>query len=66
MKVNIGKLWQSRLAQLPESGMGSQHVDIFLKRGRVLRNVPVFNDEDCEVDQPFDAREIDRILLHRK
>lgn len=66
MKISIGKLWQDRLARLPESGMGSQHVDIVLKRGRVLRDVTVFNGEHCEVDHPFDVKEIVEILLHRK
>ena len=46
--------------------MGSQHVDIVLKHGRVLRNVTVFNGEDCEVEQPFDVKEIAEILLHKK
>jgi hypothetical protein len=66
MRINIGKTWQRKLAQLPESAMGSQHVDITLKGGRVLQNVPVFNGEDCEASEAFDPNEIIDIKLHEK
>jgi hypothetical protein len=65
MRINIGENWQRKLTELPEAGMGSQHVDIVLTDGRVLRDVPVFNGEDCEVTEPFNPNEIARIVLHQ-
>ena len=39
------KKWKTMLAQLPESGMGYQVVDITLKDGRTLNRVTVINAE---------------------
>ena len=64
MRVHLNKKWQAKLADLPETSMGSQHVDIFLKDGRVIRDVPVFNGEDCETTQPFTPANIEEIRLH--
>ena len=65
MTVHLGKRWQKKLAELPETGMGSQHVDIVLKNGRVLQDLPVFNGEECQAAEEFDPKEIDDIRLHR-
>ena len=65
MTVHLGKQWQKKLAALPESGMGSQHVDIILKDGRVLPDLPVFNGEECQADDAFDPKDIADIRLHR-
>ena len=41
--------------------MGSQHVDIILKNGRVLQDLTVFNGEECQAGEAFDPTEIDDI-----
>lgn len=64
MTAHLGKQWQKKLAALPESGMGSQHVDITLKNGRVLQDLPVFNGEECQAVESFDPKEIHGIRLH--
>jgi hypothetical protein len=64
MTINLGKKWQKKLALLPETSMGAQHVDILLRNGRVLRNVSVFNGEDAEVAEPFEVKDIQDIRLH--
>lgn len=66
MRLNLGKHWQQKLSELPESGMGWQQVDIRLKDGRTLRDVTVYNGEDSEVDEPFDVKQILDIVLHKK
>jgi hypothetical protein len=66
MRINIGKNWQKKLALLPETGMGSQHVDLSLKDGRIIQDVPVFNGIECEVKEPFDPNEITEVRLHQK
>ena len=63
MKIHLDKKWQTKLSNLPETGMGSQHVDIFLKNGQVITDVPVFNGEDCETDHQFDPSDIEDILM---
>jgi hypothetical protein len=64
MKIHLAKKWRSKLAALPESSMGAQHVDIFLKDGQVIRNAAVFNGEDCETDREFAQTDIQDIRLH--
>ena len=64
MRVSIGKRWQERLARLPESSMGAQHIDIVLSDGKVLVDVPVFNGEECEVKVPFDPKTIVDVQIH--
>ena len=46
--------------------MGAQHVDILLPGKRILRDVPVFNGEDCETSEPFNPRDIVDIKLHKE
>ena len=65
MTVHLGQRWQKKLAELPETGMGSQHVDIILKTGRILQDLPVFNGEECQAVEAFDPQEIADIRLHR-
>jgi len=65
MTVHLGQRWQKKLAELPETGMGSQHVDIILKNGRVLQDLPVFNGDECLAGEAFDPQEITEIRLHR-
>jgi hypothetical protein len=65
MTIHLGKRWQKKLAELPETGMGSQHVDITLKNGHVIHDLTVFNGEDCQAAEAFDPGEIADIRLHR-
>ncbi len=65
MTVRLGKRWQKKLAELPETGMGSQHVDIILKNGRVIRDLPVFNGDECQTNEAFDPEQIQDIRLHQ-
>lgn len=58
MTIRLDKSWQNRLAQLPETSMGSQHVDFFLKDGRVVRDVVVFNGEECHSSEPFNPADV--------
>ena len=44
--VLLNEEWSRRLALLPETSMGSQHVDVILKKGRVIKNVVIFNGGD--------------------
>lgn len=64
MRIKLDEKWSRKLAQLPETSMGSQHVDIFLKGNRVVRDVPVFNAEECETSDPFDPNDIVDVRLH--
>ena len=66
MRIKIGKSWQKKLAQLSETGMGSQHVDFILKSGDTILDVPVFNGEECEVKESFDPNEIADVRLHHR
>lgn len=63
--VRLTEPWIDRLVHLPESGMGYQKVNIVLKRGRVLKNVIVFNAEECQVPEYFEASDIVDVLLAR-
>ncbi len=58
MKIHLPENWVQKLIKLPENGMGVQHVDIFLRGGRVLQNVSVFNCEELSVEEPFDPSDI--------
>ena len=61
--VHLPELWIERLVHLPESGMGYQKINIILKRGRVLKNVIVFNAEECQVPESFEPSEIVDVQL---
>ena len=50
---------------LPESGMGYQKVNIILKRGGVLKDVIVFNAEECQVPEYFEPSDIVDVLFAR-
>ncbi len=62
--VGLDEKWSRKLAQLPETHMGSQHVDTFLRGNRVIRDVPVFNAEECQWPEEFDPNEIVDLQLH--
>lgn len=66
MRIKLDEKWSRKLAQLPETSMGSQHVDIFLKGNRVIRNIPVFNAEECQTEEDFDPNEIVDVRVHNR
>jgi len=63
--IRLPAIWIDRLVHLPESGMGYQRVNIRLQRGKVLKNVMVFNAEECQVLEPFEPSEIEDVELVR-
>lgn len=64
MTVKLDEKWSRKLADLPETSMGSQHVDIFLRGSRVIRDVPVFNAEECHSPEYFDPDDVVDVQLH--
>jgi hypothetical protein len=64
MRVRLSEKWTRKLAQLPETSMGSQHVDIILKNNKIMRDVPVFNGEECQSSEFFDPNDIVDVQLH--
>jgi hypothetical protein len=63
--VRLNDKWKEILAQLPESGMGYQVIDVELQNGRILAGLTVFNGEECLSDVEFDPNEIVDVRLHR-
>lgn len=61
--VHLPEYWIDHLVHLPESGMGYQKVNIFLRGGTVVKDVIVLNAEECQVAEPFDASEIVDVQL---
>jgi len=43
VELELSGKWRQHLQRLPESAMGSQHVDIILNTGQIIENVTVFN-----------------------
>lgn len=63
MEIHLPKHWKNRLARLPETSMGAQHIDIYLRDGRIIEDVPVFNGEVCETPEPFEPNDIAEIRI---
>lgn len=55
--------WITHLSKLPESGMGYQIVDIYLKNGEVMRSVEVVNSSILQNVEKFDTNEIISIKI---
>jgi hypothetical protein len=51
------------LQMLPETGMGSQHVDIYFTDGFILKNIAVYNCSEFESDKKLDLNSIERIEI---
>jgi hypothetical protein len=64
MRIKLDRQWTTRLADLPESGMGYQRVDVRFTNGRELKGVMVFNAEDLEVPDEFAQAKIKDLRLH--
>lgn len=65
ISVRLTKFWIDKLVALPETGMGYQKVDLKLKNNQTLKNVTVYNAEECEVSQPFNPEDIIDISLSK-
>lgn len=65
MRITLPNQWCDKLANLPETAMGSQHVDIVLSSGYVIYDIPVFNCQECVTKEKFDPTRIIDIKLHR-
>jgi len=66
MRLQLAQRWADKLASLPESGMGYQHVRIHLKTGRTIDRALVYNASVLEVADdvpPFTAQDIDDIEM---
>jgi len=63
--IQLSSKWRHKLAELPESGMGYQLVDVDLQDGRVLSGLMVFNCEECQSEVSFDPNDIVDIRLHQ-
>jgi hypothetical protein len=61
--IHLPKRWIEKLAQLPESGMGYQRVNIVLKRGKVLEGIVVLNAEEAQAPEAFEPSEIMDVQL---
>lgn len=59
--IKLPEKWINALTKMPESGMGTHHVDIILGSDRIIRNVTVFNSEDCQCEIVFDPHDIEEI-----
>jgi len=64
MRIKLDKKWIARLVRLPESGMGYQRVDLRLKDGREVKDVPVFNAEELDLADEFARIGIKDVRLH--
>lgn len=65
MEIELLEKWREHLRSLPESAMGSQHVDIFLNTGEVIVDVAVFNGRFAQLPHELDAgEEIVKIVPH--
>ena len=66
MTVQLDRQWQKKLAQMPETGMGYQLVDILLRGGRWVLNLYVHNGRECETTVAFDPKDVLEVRLHGK
>jgi hypothetical protein len=65
MTIKLNEYWSRRLAQMPETGMGYQKVDVILKGGNILKGLIVLNAEDCQTENEFIVEDIVDIKIHK-
>lgn len=64
--MRLSQKWVDKLTALPETGMGYQIVDVYLKNGVIIRELKLFNGEVL-INQPrgsFSENDILDIKLH--
>lgn len=65
VELELPEKWRQHLQSLPESAMGSQHIDIILNTGRIIQNVSVFNGRYMQLPNAFiDEESISDIVMH--
>jgi hypothetical protein len=64
--VRLNEEWSRRLAQMPETSMGTQHIDVILRKGRVIKDVVIFNGEYGHSPEAFDPTDIADIRLSNR
>ena len=45
--------------------MGSQHINIYLKSGRIIENVTVFNCQEFELDEVINMDLIEKVEIYQ-
>ncbi|MBI2677019.1 MAG: hypothetical protein HYX21_03700 [Candidatus Yanofskybacteria bacterium] len=55
----LSQKWVDKLAGLPETGMGYQIVDVYLKNGTIVRGLTVVNCEQIVVPESHSFSEND-------
>lgn len=64
-EIKLSDKWIQRLRELPETHMGSQHVDVVLHNGDVVSALPVFNGKYLQLKgHIFSDRNIADMRLH--
>lgn len=64
-ELELSEHWRQHLQGLPESSMGTQHVDIILRCGKMIEDVTVFNGRYAQLtDAEFDNDDITSIAIH--
>lgn len=61
MRLKLNQAWTDYFITLPESGMGYQVVNVFLKNGQILKNIVVLNCSELILDQDIELSNIERI-----
>jgi hypothetical protein len=62
--ITLDSSWKEKLAQIPETEMGYQVADIYLKNGYILPAVKIFNAQYCIIEQNYTSDNIEKILPH--
>ena len=64
--MRLSQKWVDKLTALPETGMGYQVVDVYLKNGMIIRELKLFNGEVLvnQAHSSFSENDILDIKLH--
>jgi hypothetical protein len=54
LMLNVNEKWFKKLMKLPESGMGYQLVDIYLKNGHIMKKIVVVDSEIICLPEGFE------------
>ncbi len=57
-RVSLPSFMRDLLAEIPETSMGAQRLDICLFNGRIIPEVSIYNGEDAMVEEPLDVNQI--------
>lgn len=62
--MNLSQKWIDKLIELPETGMGYQIIDVYLKNGVIVPKVVVMGCEEIFQPISFSEDDIQDIKLH--